>query len=375
MKPNRMTRMAAMFHIQVQEFRRDLGGIFLSFAFPFVFILSLLATSMMNPVVKFKIGIVDSSHNVHAQVLVDALSATASVEAQSVARAAGLAAIKDGTLHAMVVIPSGDFRQGAAKLELVVAERYQPIADIIMQATSARMAGDQGRSMRFEVTNPEGKVDSEFTFVFPGILAVALLQMGLFLTAVPLLQARDRGTYRYLSLTPLSIPEFLLSQMAFRYIIAMTQIGLLLCAGSFVLKLSPMIWITVLAAAGLGVLLMVSLGYLIAGTAPSLQVGMAMVMFAEFAMITGGNVFWDTKTSDLLFYVAHVIPLSYLADLFRQIITGAPGMWPIWLDVLAIFGWSGAALALTARNLRLDTAMQGSAGRAPKAARLATAAP
>ena len=375
MKSTRRGRMAAMFHIQVQEFRRDFGGLFLTFAFPLVFIASLLATSLMNPVVKFKFGIVDASHNAHAQVLVDALTATPSVEARSVTRTEGLAAIKDGSLHAMVVIPPGAVAHDAKALDLIVTERYQPIADIIMQATSARLTEAPARGLRYAVTNPDSKADSEFTFVFPGLLALALLQMGLFATAVPLLQARDRGTYRYLSLTPLSIGEFLISQLAFRYLIAMLQIGMLLCVGSFVLQLSPWMWLAVLAVTGLGVLMTVSLGYLIAGAAPSLQVGMAMVMLAEFGMITGGNVFWDTKTSDLLFYLAHFVPLSYLADLFRQIITGAPGIWPVWIDLLAMLAWTTLALVLAIRNFRLDTAAPGARDSKPKGAPLAPVTP
>lgn len=366
MKTNRRARMGAMFHIQVQEFRRDFGGVFLTFAFPLVFIASLLATSLMNPAIKFKFGIVDNSRNPQAQVLVDALTATPSVEARSVTRAEGLAAIKDGSLHAMVAIPPGAAGPGTPPLDLVVTERYQPIADLILKATGARMADADASGLRYAVTNPEGQADSEFNFVFPGILAMALLQMGLFVTAVPLLQARDRGTYRYLSLTPLSIGEFLVSQLAFRYLIATLQIGMLLGVGSFVLELSPAMWLAVLAAAALGILMMVSLGYLIAGTAPSLQVGMAMVMLAEFGMIMGGNVFWDTKTSDLLFYVAHLVPLSYLADLFRQIVTGAPGIWPIWVDVLAMLGWTALAFTLAVRNFSLDTALRGARGRAPR---------
>ena len=357
----RAQRILAMLTIQVREFSRDFGGLFLTFAFPFMFVVSTFATNMMNPVVKFKFGIVDVSQNRQAQPFVDALTATPSVEVKSVTREKGSQEIKEGTLHALVVIPAGDFQNGQQALELVVSDRYRPIADVIMRATSARLtAAKTDDRLRFNAVSPGDKVQSEITFVFPGLLAIALLQMGLFVTAVPMLQARDRGTYRYLSLTPLSIPEFLASQIMFRYVVAFAQIALLLIAGSFILKLSPMIWLAVFGVTCMGVLMMVSIGYLIAGSAQSLQVGMAMVMVAEFGMIFGGNVFWDTNTSDMLFYAAHVVPLAYLADMFRQVISGMPGLWPLWVDALAVLGWSAVALFFAVRNFRFDTPMAGS---------------
>jgi len=58
--------------------------------------------------------------------------------------------------------------------------------------------------------------------------------------------------------------------------------------------------------------------------------------------------------------VAHVVPLSYLSDLFRQLISGSKGLWPIGVDVAAIVAWSLAAIAIATRTLRFDTLDRGS---------------
>ena len=368
-------RLGAMLKIQAIELKRDYGALILSFAFPFVFVVSIFLSTVMNPVTKFTFGVVDPSHNGQAQVLVDSLTSTPSVDMRSVSHEDGLAGIKDGTLHALIVVPKGDFLHGAQPLELTVAERYKAIADIIMQATSARLAGKTSADrVQFEVVVPDEKQRSDLTYVFPGILAVALLQMGLFVTAVPMLHARDRGTYRYLSLTPLSVPEFLCSQIVFRYLISMLQVCLLLLAGSFMLKLTFGIWAAVIGVASLGVLLMVSIGYLIAGTASGLQLGMAMVTITELGMLWGGGVFSSPKGSALTMTIAHFIPLSYLADMFRQVITDMPGLWPLWLDALAILGWSALALLLTARKFRFDTPLSEAGARLGNKAKPASSA-
>lgn len=364
MESTTYNRLFALFNIQFKEFVRDPGTVFLSFVFPFMFVVSFIVQSLSEPVVRFKIAIVDDSKNPAAITFVNALSATPSVEAISMTRAKAVSEVNDGKVNAAIVLPAGDFQHGQQAIELIVGERYKPISEVIMQATIARLAANNNGAARdrprFDMVSPGGKVRSEFTFVFPGILAIALLQMGLFATAVPMLQARERGTLRYLSLTPLNFAEFLTAQIAFRYLIAIAQVGLLLGAGAFMMKLDVGVWLGVFATVGIGVLMMVSIGYLIAGVAPGLQVGMAMVAVLEFGMIFGGNVFWDTSTSKGLFYFAHIVPLSYLSDLFRQVITGQSGIWPIWLDILAICGWTALALWITSRKFSFDSPMQGS---------------
>lgn len=356
MKSTFALRVAMLFGVQVKEFKRDFGTIFLSFVFPFMFVVALVVTNLMDAQMRFKFAIVDPARNAQAQRFVDELSATPSVEALSMARAQALTQVQEGTLHAAIVLPAGDMLGGAAPLEVIVGKRYEAITKVVLEATSARLAAGNGATpLRFSTTSPGDKVRSEFTFVFPGILAIALLQMALFATAVPLLQARERGTLRYLSLTPLSTFELLLSQVAFRYLVALAQIALLLVAGTAVLKLTPAIWLAVIGTACLGVLMLVSIGYAIAGTASNLQVGMAVVMVAEFGMIFGGNVFWDSDSSRLLYYLAHAIPLSYLADMFRQVVTGMAGVWPLWVDVAAMLGWTALALLLATRTFRFDT--------------------
>lgn len=367
MKSTFALRFAMLFSVQLKEFKRDFGTVFLSFVFPFMFVVALVVTNLMDAQVKFKFAIVDPARNPHAQTFVDELTATPSVEATSMTREQATTEVVEGTLHAAIVLPAGDFRSGAEPLQVIVGSRYEAIAKVVLEATSARMAAAGGaQPMRFESSTPGEKVSSEFTFVFPGILAIALLQMALFATAVPLLQARERGTLRYLSLTPLSTMEMLASQVAFRYLIALLQISLLLVAGTVVLKLTPAIWLAVLGVACLGVLMLVSIGYAIAGAVSNLQVGMAVVMVAEFGMIFGGNVFWDTDSSSMLYWVAHFIPLSYLADMFRQVVTGMSGVWPLWVDALAMLGWTGLALLVATRTFRFDTTIA-------KAPRLANA--
>jgi ABC-2 type transport system permease protein len=100
--------------------------------------------------------------------------------------------------------------------------------------------------------------------------------------------------------------------------------------------------------------MLISIGYAVAGIVNSLDTGMAVVMILNFAMMFGGNIFWDPENSLALKIFAHLMPVSYLADLFRQLISGTEGLWPLWVDIGAMLGWTALALVVALRTFRFD---------------------
>src|SRR5262249_3896047 len=151
--------------------------------------------------------------------------------------------------------------------------RYQGFARMALEAARARMldtGSGEVRGYRIRTVAPPQAGDADFVFIYPGMLALALLQLGLFATATPLLRARENGTLRHLLLTPLRVGELLAAQVGFRFLVAMTQIGALLLAGAFVVPLAATQWLAVLAVALLGAVMLISIGYAFAGLAPNL---------------------------------------------------------------------------------------------------------
>jgi len=347
----------ALLLLQWQELKRDRGTLFLNFVFPLLFVAGLYLQTQMNPSFQFKFAMVDggpaSTH------FVQLLTNSPNVGVQPMTAEAAEAALKDGSIHAVLQMPAGDVLEHGQTLQVRTTPNFEELTHILLDAASARAIAPEQR-LAYRVAVASHGTHSQIAYVYPGILAMALVQLGLFATAVPLLQARERGTLRFLLLTPARPLELLLSQVGLRVAVALVQIVFLLMAGQQLLGLTDVPWLAVAGAASLGVLLLVSLGYAIAGMAPSLQVGMSMVMIANFTLMFGGNIFWDPNTSKALLVVAHVVPLSYLSDLFRQLITGSKGLWSIGVDVAAIVAWSLAAIAIATRTLRFDTQDRGS---------------
>ena len=351
-------RVVALILTQFKELHRDFGTVFLNLIFPVMFVFGLIATDLANPTFAFKIGVVDERQEHGARDFVQTLTASPGMQIRTLSRKEVQAALKDGDVHAVFVVDDAGFAANRGKVEILVSPRFEAFSRILLDAVRDRMGREidsQTRVFEYDVSNPDIEVRSELSFTFPGLLALAMVQLGLFATAVPLLQARDRGTLRYLSLSPLSMTEMLVGQLAVRVAIAMLQVALILIAGSTMLTISLTQWLQVFGISILGIVLLVSIGYAIAGMAKSLQGGTAMILFSNFIMLIGGNVFMDPTGSSVQYFVACAIPISYLADLYRQAISGETGLWPVWLDVFVILGATLVAVTIALRTFRFDT--------------------
>lgn len=351
-------RVHAIAVIQAHEFRRDFGAVFLNIIFPLMFVCGLLISNLSNPTMKFKIGVIESAKEHASQAFVQSLASSPGMDVKSLTRDRALTALQQGEVHAVFDVSSSDFAHDKGRIELIVGPRFEPFSRLLLDAVRDRMNREtdpQVRAFDYSVKNPPGEVRSEFSFTFPGLLALAMVQLGLFATAVPLLQARDRGTLRYLSLTPLGIGEMLVGQVAVRACIGMVQVTVILIAGSFVMDLTPAQWALVFSISVLGIVLLVSIGYALAGMATNPQAGTAMILVINFTMLFGGNVLMDPRDSTLQYVIACFIPISYLSDLYRQVITGESGLWSAWIDVAAVVGFSVLAATLALRTFRFDT--------------------
>jgi len=369
MQQGSLARTRGLMHVSYKEFKRDFGSLFLSFIFPLFFVIALVTANLMDARQVLEVAIVNATNNPDAERLGEAL-ASDNIAFRTLPEDEARSQLRDGKVQVVVVLPERSIRDPGTQVTLVAESRYEGFARMMFEAARARVLLGEGaaaQQMRFRMETFEQATDSNFAFLFPGMLALALVQLGLFSTATPLLRARERGTLRYLLLTPLSVVEMLAGQIGLRLLIAVAQVTVLLVAGMFVLPMSIAEWIAVYAATLLGVLMLVSIGYALAGLPRSLESGMAMIMMTNFAMMFGGNIFWDPQSATALKVIAHFMPVSYLADMYRQIISGSDGLWPLWLDALAMVLWTGAAIALAIKTFNFDTQIQS------KKSRLATA--
>jgi len=177
-------------------------------------------------------------------------------------------------------------------------------------------------------------------FYMPGMLGVALLWVGVFGTAQPFAAQREMKIYRRLKVTTLTKQVILTAEVAWRMTLGVLQAGIFLLVGYLAFQVGVVAWLPFIGAVLLGTLVFVSLGYAIAGIGRSQEsvMGIGQLINIPMMMLSGSIVSADMLPG-FLRSIVRVMPLTYLSDLLRQTMVGAPSMNTMTLDFAVLGGW------------------------------------
>jgi ABC-2 type transport system permease protein len=79
------------------------------------------------------------------------------------------------------------------------------------------------------------------------------------------------------------------------------------------------------------------MGYMLAGLSKTTEAGVAIAQVVNFPfMFLSGLFFPAEMLPSFLKPVMQVIPVTYLADALRQIMSGFTPMYPLWVDFTAL---------------------------------------
>ena len=281
-------------------------------------------------------------------------------------RAEMLEALNKGEVSVVVVLPAEMSASLAAGEPAVVEVFYDParptsggvglgfVRTLLSEANLA-LSGSP-RLLVLEEKSVQTHSLRAIDFHVPGLLGVALLWLGLFGTALPLVQQREGQVLRRLSVTPLTPATLLAAQVAWRVTVGLLQAALFLLVGYLGFGVAIIgNWLLLTGAVLVGTLVFVSLGYFLAGLASSTEAMSAAAQIVNFPMMfLSGSLFAVESLPASFRPVVAFMPLTYLTDALRQIMVGAPPLYPLWLDFAVLGGWLVVLLALAARFWRWE---------------------
>jgi ABC-2 type transport system permease protein len=349
--------------MNLREFVRDYVAAFFTFAFPIVFavLFGIQSTNQRSP--DLKVGLVQQAPgDQRAQAFTRSLRQVPTIKVNQLKTIGDASSFLMGRtvnsgkgLSAVVVVSQS--RGGVVGVRTIAAPSTAGTVRTAVEA--ARGASSAARAERPEYAltfaKPPGQRTDKFSFVMPGLVAVALLQLGLFATALPLLNARVKGTLRHLSLTPVTGTALLSAQVGFRMALAVLQVTLLfLVAGWMGLNVAGS-WLMLGGLVVLGAVMFIAIGYAIAGLVPSRETGTVVILIANFAMVFLGGVFYEVG-GGAFEVISRCLPITYLADGLRQVVLGTDGALPIGVDIAALAGFTVVVMGLALRTFRYSTA-------------------
>ncbi|MBI5958614.1 MAG: ABC transporter permease [Chloroflexi bacterium] len=368
-----MRALVQLYLANVREWRRDPTALLWSVLFPVIIALVVGAVFSSSGKMFFRIGVVNEAGDT-GQSLVAAFDQNAAFQITEGERSDELKELDRGRRDAVVIVSP---EVGAA-----FANYRQPLTDPAEQIPF---------EVHFDPTSPNGQaavtllreslatVDARLTgtlplfmlqtqtlnsqplrtadYMLPGVLALSLMLLGLYVTAIPLVSLREKQVLRRMGSTPLSRLTLLTSQFAFRLTVALFQavIIILISVVLFDLPLQTQRLPALIGMVILGAAVFITFGYVLsamARTEESIQV-LAGVPFLVFSMLSGTLIpLWRIPGPMRLF--VNAIPLTYLADAFRYLMTGANSSFALSTTILVLAAWLVGCSLLALRFFRWE---------------------
>lgn len=364
-----MRSVIALYIANAKEFIRDRMASLFTILIPVLFAAFFGAIFSGDSGYKLNLGLVVEDTGAAGQQLASALTSPEASKMLNVkvgSRDEEIAALGKGGVQVVLVLPSG--------LTESVATGKQKGVEVYYDAASQSSAGIGLGVVRNLLANanlsvqgmqpllvPEEKAIQTsqlrpVDFYVPSILGMSMLWLGLFGTMIPLVQQREQQVLRRLSASPVSRLTLLTGQVLWRLTVGMAQAAVFLGVGALALGVQVRGNLLLFAAgAVLGALVFISMGYLLAGLSRTMEGGAALAQLVNFPLMFLSGIFFEASMlPPFLKPVMSLMPLTYLADAFRQTMVGYSALYPLWLDFAVLVGFLAVFVGMGLKLFRWE---------------------
>lgn len=157
-------------------------------------------------------------------------------------------------------------------------------------------------------------------YLLPGMIAVTIMQTGIFGLAYWLIDLRERGVLKRFKVTPLSNVELIGSLIATRLILMLIQIALLTSIGiwKFGVQINGSLF-GIIFLMLLGGVIFLSFGFLISSIASTYEEAAPLTTVLNLIFTFLGNIFFPTEVfPGVLRFIGSKLPITYLANGMRH---------------------------------------------------------
>jgi len=184
-------------------------------------------------------------------------------------------------------------------------------------------------------------------FLIPGIIAMSIMQGGIFGVVFTLIRFKSQGVLRRLQASPIGPSHFLVGQGLTRVIVSLIQTYVLILAAILLLKVSigpgvPFIitLINLSIISILGGILFISIGLAISGWSKTEDTAAPMANLVTLPMMFLSGVFFPvTSLPSWVKLFAQFLPLTFLSDALRQITLDGNNFIDITPQLIGLLVW------------------------------------
>ena len=344
----------------LKAYLRNRGALFFSLLVPLM-ILAIFGVINFNSAVSVDIGVVDRAQNQVSQTLLGNLRQVKAVKLHTGRLDSELSQLKQGSRALVVVLPEG-LGQGSTSMPAYVNEgrpqdAYAAIAIMSQFADQASFA--VAHIQPAFALNPQPVQSRNLTSVdyrVPGMIALSIMQTGIFSVVFVFVQLKQRGVLRRLMATPMRVSDFLTSQVATRLFMSAVQLVVLLAVGLFAFHIhfeGNVAYMLIVAI--LGACIFIAIGLAISGYAKNEETAAPLANLISLPLMFLSGIFFPRSVlPGWLQTITQYSPLSYVSDALRSISVDGASLWAIRWDLIGIGVWLAISAAIAARLFRWE---------------------
>ena len=346
-----------LFIANLKEFIRDTSALFWFLAFPIIFIFIFGIVFSGSGEQSFSIGVVNQTETMVTNRMVDGIKSVPNFNVNTGTEEEEMKELEQGRRSLVLVLPEirgADLQQGkTSEVEIYYdatnRQTNHMLISAIQQIFTEIERKIQGKPKLFKLDTQTVQAErlSDFDYILPGILAMSLMQLGLF-GGVQFLALKEKGIIRGLGVTPLPRSTLLSSEILLRLIMALVQTFLIVFIGQtvFGVKIIGSL-LTVSGIVILGALTFISLGYMLISFANSVESGQGIIQVTQFPMMFLSGIFFPIDfMPDYIKPVVKAIPLTYLGDALRQVMVGASPQHTMQTNITVLIAWFFVTLVI-----------------------------
>ncbi len=321
-----------------------------------VFLFSFVSFDGFNAI---SLGVVNQSNDT---AFVSALKSVKALKVYEGTHETELQALRDGDRVLVVVLPF-TFHPGSSDTVETLLNAEKPQEGNVATLLVRRVLDELTFQQNVQLTRPEVTVETVnsrnlnyIDFLLPGILAMSIMQSGVFGVAFGFVLLKKRGILRRLLATPMKPADFIVAQVATRLVVLMAQVLIMIGVGILFFDLHFQGNILNLLVVGvLGGVVFLGIGFALSGLSKSEDQVAPLANIITLPMMLLSGVFFSRSN---LPGFAHVItdffPLTYLADGMRSITIDGASLGDIGGDLLGLTVWAIVSVFLAVKAFRWE---------------------
>ena len=272
-----------------------------------------------------------------------------------------LKALEKGQRDLVVVIPESYDPVAGARIDAYLNDakpQEARLGAMLIQQTLDQHVLENAHANRtvVEAKSVRGRKLTYMDFLVPGVLAMSIMQTGIFSVAFVFVDLKKRGILRRIRVTPINPNDFIAAHVITRLIVLMMQMVLMVGIGMifFDLHFTGNLF-NVFLVGTLGAVVFLGMGFAVAGVSKSEdQVAPLANMIVFPMMLLSGIFFSRSNLPGFVYAITNFFPLTYLADAMRSIAIDGSSLHGVIKEIIGLAVWAVFSCILAVKMFRWE---------------------